>query len=689
MSGHDDGFRGLDTVLRTTRPTEATTAVISPAEAGGGVVSTSSTTAIPGSVVDAGPLEAALETLGLSPVEITQRTAPGTALGNFAPGGFAASTTPTTAIRRSVVDAGPLEAALETTQRATPGTGPWANSPVLRVRDLIIGTRSRTLVGPVSFDVGAAERVGLIGESGSGKSLTALAIMGLLPDNLHATGQVLLAGQSVLGLPERAMAPLRGRVASMIFQEPMTALDPTMRVGKQIAEAYTLHGTPRTTADARAVTALAEVGLPDPAGAARAYPHQLSGGQRQRVLIAMALANDPALLIADEPTTALDVTVQQQVLALMTDLVAQRGAGLLFITHDLGVVNQVCQRLLVLKDGLIVESGPTAQVLARPQHPYTQQLRAASRLAPRAEAQSLVVSRASTDQGLDATDLVVSTGLNPGVSSAAFGGAPSTDQGLDTTDLGLAPAVDIAHVSKVYSRRRGIFASRGGEADVVALDDVSLQIERGECFGIVGESGSGKTTLLHIIAGLTTPTSGSVVVNGLPLTATTSPRDLAQLRSRLQVVFQDPMGSLDPRMSIDRVVGEPLLNPLNRAAVPEAATAAGREALVAQALADVGLDQDAMGRYPHEFSGGQRQRISIARALVTRPEIVLADEPVSALDVSVRGQVLDLLARIAAERGRAGPGCDGALPARVQRRAAAADFDCASIGDAPGDCARR
>ncbi|MFD6140148.1 dipeptide ABC transporter ATP-binding protein [Promicromonospora sp. NPDC060271] len=476
----------------------------------------------------------------------------------------------------------------------------------LDLRDLTVRTTSgRRLLTDVTLRVAPGERVGLIGESGSGKTMTALAALGLLPDGVTATGQVRLAGVpgNLLDRGEQAMARLRGAAMSMVFQEPMTALNPLMRVGRQVAEAMTLHGTTGRTAERRAAELLAEVGLPS--GAARRYPHELSGGQRQRVGLAMALANDPAVLVADEPTTALDVTVQRQVLDLMVRLVEDRGAGLLFITHDLAVVSQVCERVVVLLEGVVVEEGPVAEVFANPRHEYTKRLLAASTLEPRPAA---AVQEARE------------------------------------------PLIRVAGVTRTYPSR--------GEV-VHALRGVSLEVEEGQRFGIVGESGSGKSTLLRIVAGLDRPTSGHVTSAGVRIGAdgvsagsaggaAAGTAGLGDLRAALQVVFQDPYSSLDPRMTVGDIVAEPLLNLANvRAGGPR--TASARRDTVREMLDAVGLPLDATERYPHQFSGGQRQRIAIARALVCRPRVLVADEPVSALDVSVRRQVLDLLARLADE----------------------------------------
>ncbi|WP_374928405.1 dipeptide ABC transporter ATP-binding protein [Kytococcus sedentarius] len=495
-----------------------------------------------------------------------------------------------------------------------------ASRPRLAVRDLAIGTRHRTLVSGVDLTLDAGERVGLIGESGSGKSLTALAIMGLLPDNLHATGSIELtpeggATTQVVGASDRAMSRIRGLDLSMVFQEPMSALNPTMRVGDQVAEVMEIHGTARGDAAARrAVELLESVGITDAEGVARAHPHQLSGGQRQRVVIAIALANDPDVLICDEPTTALDVTVQATVLRQVLDGAREHDAALLFITHDLAVVSQVCERVVVLKDGKVVERGTVAEVFGAPQHPYAQALVAASRLEPR-----------------DAGGATALDAVSPPPAAASPG---ATDPVKD------APAIAIEDARQVYTRpRRRLFSP---PPQVVALDGVSLTIEPGERFGIVGESGSGKSTLLRLVAGLESPASGRVEVLGRQVSGVPE-RKLGWLRESVQMVFQDPRDSLDPRMTVRNVVAEPL--------VAQGWSGGDVDDRVAELLRRVGLEPSMMRRHPHQFSGGQRQRISIARALAPSPRVLLADEPVSALDVSVRGQVLDLIGELVDDLG--------------------------------------
>ncbi len=593
---------------------------------------------------------------------------------------------------------------------------------VLEVRSLGVGVRGLTLVDDVSFSIGRGERVGLIGESGSGKSLTGLSLMGLLPEDLEPTGSVRLAGVShdVVGASERQLSAVRGRDVAMVFQEPMTALNPTMRVGDQVSEAMLIHRTQpdRAAARRRAVELLDQVRLPDPGNAARAYPHQLSGGQRQRVVLALALANDPALLICDEPTTALDVTVQALVLDLIVTGARARDSALLFITHDLSVVATACERVLVMYGGRIVETGTVDEVFTKPRHRYTEGLLAASDLAVVDERGRLATIRGSVPSAGEfpagcvfrnrcphATSVCEQTppwtsrdvgeptpprtsrdvgeptpprtwaregaairngdspayGFachhpapdNPAASGnpvpvatplpdarqeapAAFGNPVAVATPLpDASSVG-EPAISVRDVTREYKRPRTSLLQAGPV--VPALRGVSFDVRAGERFGIVGESGCGKSTLLRILAGLDQPTAGEVQIEGTDI-ARLPERRLGFLRDRLQLVFQDPMGSLDPRMRVRDIVAEPLVaqgHPARRQRVDEL-------------LTSVGLPDTAAGRYPHQFSGGQRQRISIARALAPRPGILLADEPVSALDVSVRAQVLNLISDLVDE----------------------------------------
>jgi peptide/nickel transport system ATP-binding protein len=534
--------------------------------------------------------------------------------------------------------------------------------PALSVRDLRVVTDSPTgtaeLLRGISFAIARGERVGLIGESGSGKSLTATAIMGLLPESLSATGSVELAGSAgnLLDASERTLSSLRGSAMSMVFQEPMTALNPLMRVGDQVAEVMLEHRTVegRRAAAARAIHLLGQVQLPDPDEAARAYPHQLSGGQRQRVMVAMAMANEPALLLCDEPTTALDVTVQAEVLSLVGALVRDRGSSLLLISHDIAVVARVCERVLVMYNGEIVEDGTVEQILTAPQHPYTRRLIAASDLSVVDERGRLGHSAGVRDgAGAPATSTTPRASRRPDSSptTASRTPAPVTALAPSTTShvwrrgpdddlvFNAQPGESLIRVrdlTRDYRRRGGtLFAP----APVVhGLRGVSVDVAGGQRLGIVGESGSGKSTLMRLLCALDAPTSGSIRVDGQEL-AGAKARQLRHFRSQVQIVFQDPMGSLDPRMRVRDIVAEPLRG------VRRDET---RERVIAQ-LAAVGLDADVLGRRPHEFSGGQRQRISIARALITRPRVLIADEAVSALDVSVRAQVLNLLADLVDE----------------------------------------
>lgn len=535
-----------------------------------------------------------------------------------------------------------------------PAAGP---ADALRVEGLGVTSRGRDLVTGVDLHIAPGERVGLIGESGSGKSLTALSIMGLLGEGLTPRGSIRVAGveHDVVGAGERELSAMRGRDVSMVFQEPMTALDPTMRVGRQIAETMLIRrevGRGRSarrvdpthteeSAKRAALVLMDELGIPDPENAYRAYPHQLSGGQRQRIVLAIALANDPGLLVCDEPTTALDVTVQAFVLDRIVRATTDRGAAVLFISHDLPVVASVCSRVYVMNHGRIVESGPTERVFTRPTHPYTRRLIDASTLPPRADSASAAASPRRGTGATGSTPAVGATGAAGTTGGARLDAPPATTRPRAVPPVPVlpevldAPAVVEANgVTRTY-RRGGWF---GGGRRIEALRGVDLRVQAGERVGIVGESGSGKSTLLRILAGLDAPTSGTVAIDGH---RTKSRADVRHVRERLQLVFQDPMGSLDPRMRVADIVAEPLVG-LGRP---------GGRARVDEVLTAVGLRPEVGERYPHQFSGGERQRISIARALAPSPGILLADEPVSALDVSVRAQVLGLLSGLVDDLG--------------------------------------
>ena len=475
-----------------------------------------------------------------------------------------------------------------------------APPPALAVEDLRVSYRGRgrvvEAVRGVSLRVGPGEVVALVGESGSGKSTTAHAVLGLLPPGGTVDGgRVHLAGQDVTGWPERRFRAVRGLRAGLVPQDPTVSLNPVRRIGHQVAEALRVHGlADRRTAAARAVELLAEVGLPDPATRARQYPHELSGGMRQRVLIGIALACGPDLVIADEPTSGLDVTVQRHVLDRLDRLTAERGAAVLFVTHDLGVAADRARRIVVMRHGVVVEDGPTAQVLGEPRHEYTRQLIAA--------APSLTGVR-----------------LRPPAGPAEP--APP-----------LVVARDLVKEFRLPGGRR-----------LRAVDGVSFQIPRGTTFALVGESGSGKSTTARLTARLTTLGAGTLEFDGRDLGRLRGAA-LRRLRARLQLVYQNPYGSLDPRLPVEDVVAEPLT-------AFGAGGRAERRARVAELLDLVALPAGTARRRPPELSGGQRQRVAIARAVALRPDLLILDEPVSALDVSVQAQILRLLARLQSELG--------------------------------------
>ncbi|MDF0501224.1 dipeptide ABC transporter ATP-binding protein [Burkholderia cenocepacia] len=451
-------------------------------------------------------------------------------------------------------------------------------------------------VDDVTLAIGRGERVALVGESGSGKSVTALSILRLLRD-AEVSGAIRFAGQDLVAKSEREMRGLRGSDIAMIFQEPMTALNPLYTIGVQIGETIVLHdGVSAVEARKRAIALLARTGIAEPEKRVDSYPHQLSGGQRQRAMIAMALACRPRLLLADEPTTALDVTIRAQIVDLLLELqreeAEKRGMAILLITHDLNLVRHFAQRVAVMEHGRLVESGPVERIFAAPEHPYTQRL------------------------------------LN------------SRPQRAVTPVMPIAPVVlDARHVSVQFARKRPGFAGWFGTVPVTAVADVSVSVRQGETLGIVGESGSGKSTLAMALLGLQKTAGGEIEFQGRAL-STYRGREQTALRSNMQVVFQDPFSSLSPRHTIERIVGEGL--ELHR---PDM-TPDARRAKSLAVLREVGLDRTVLHRYPHEFSGGQRQRIAIARALVLEPRILILDEPTSALDVSIQQQVLKLLANL-------------------------------------------
>ena len=465
--------------------------------------------------------------------------------------------------------------------------------PLLEVRDLSIafhqGGRTSLAVDRVSFSLERGRTLALVGESGSGKSVTALSIVKLLgaTSASYPCGEVLYKGQDLLQAHEEALRKVRGAQITMVFQEPMTSLNPLHPIARQIGEILELHGMGGASERrARTIALLEEVGIPDPANRLDAYPHQLSGGQRQRVMIAMALANRPDLFIADEPTTALDVTVQAQILRLLKDLQAKRGMAMLFITHDLGIVRKIADDVCVMQRGKIVEAGPTEDVFRAHQHPYTQALLAAE---PK--------------------------------------GKPPV------ADPTATPVVTGDNIRVWFPIRRGFFRRTVGH--VKAVDGISLTVRAGQTVGVVGESGSGKTTLGLALLRLIR-SEGPIAYLGQRIDGFDA-KQMRPLRRDMQVVFQDPYGSLSPRMSVAEIVEEGLAIQSPQLHWRE------RREIVAKALFDTGLDPAAMDRYPHEFSGGQRQRIAIARAMALEPRFVVLDEPTSALDMSVQAQIVDLL----------------------------------------------
>jgi microcin C transport system ATP-binding protein len=465
-------------------------------------------------------------------------------------------------------------------------------APLLSVHDLSVafrhGGRQTLAVDRVSFDIGKGETMALVGESGSGKSVTALSILKLLPypTAQHPSGRILFKGRDLLPLSERDMQRVRGDDITIIFQEPLSSLNPLHTIEKQIGEILMLHrGLTGAAARARTLEVLDQVGIPDPRSRLKSYPHQLSGGQRQRVMIAMALANEPDLLIADEPTTALDVTVQAQILALLNDIQKRLGMSLLFITHDLGIVRKTAQRVCVMKEGRIVEQGEVERVFAAPSHPYTRALLAAEPKPDPAPPQP---------------------------------GAPLL---LEADDL------------KVwFPIRRGVLRKTVGH--IKAVDGVSIALRKGETLGVVGESGSGKTTLGLALLRLIS-SEGPIVFMGNKLQGLRF-KQMRPFRRDMQIVFQDPYGSLSPRLSVADIIKEGLQVHHPHMSEEE------RSERVIRALTDVGLDPDTCHRFPHEFSGGQRQRIAVARAIVLEPTFIVLDEPTSALDMLIQCQMVDL-----------------------------------------------
>ncbi|KAF0204489.1 MAG: peptide/nickel transport system ATP-binding [Bacteroidetes bacterium] len=506
------------------------------------------------------------------------------------------------------------------------------SDPILVVNNLSISFRNEdewvTAVDNVSFSLNRKETLGIVGESGSGKSVTSLAIMQLLPkgySRIHQ-GEILYSGTeqaqvSIHNLSEKYMRKIRGRLISMIFQEPMTSLNPVMRCGRQITESVKLHlGYDNAKAKKYVLGLFAEVMLPDPLRIYLSYPHQLSGGQKQRVMIAMAIACRPDILIADEPTTALDVTVQKNILLLLKSLQQKHNMSLIFISHDLGVISEIADNVVVMNRGKIVEQGAVNDVFLHPQNPYTQ---------------GLIACRPPLDRRLKRLP-VVSDFIN------------GKNQAIDAVEIISPEERKLAHIKlyegnpllsvdglKVYYKTRSGFLNRNPQY-FKAVDDVSLQVYKGETLGLVGESGCGKTTLGRAILRLLEPTEGKVIYDGKDLSALNQ-EQLRKMRQRIQIIFQDPYSALNPRITIGDAIMEPMI------AHGLLSDNNARRTRVMHLLSRVGLEENSFERFPHQFSGGQRQRISIARALALDPEFIICDESVSALDVSVQAQVLNLL----------------------------------------------
>ncbi len=448
-----------------------------------------------------------------------------------------------------------------------------------------------TAVKGVSFALKKGETLGIVGESGSGKSMTAHALMGLLPSAAERSAERLeLCGHNLLTVSEKMLATdIRGQRAGMIFQEPMTSLNPVYPVGRQLCEMMTLHGGASRTAKARALELMNAVGLPDAEERFNQYPHQFSGGQRQRIMIAMALMNEPDILIADEPTTALDVTIQKQILDLLKDLQQRLGIAIILISHDFGVVANFTNRVLVMLKGEVVEQGPTRQVVSAPQHPYTRKLIDSI---PRGSGRSVATQERE-------------------------------------------PVISVEDVSRTYHVKRGLF---GSKRRIEAVQDVSLTVGKGETLAVVGESGSGKSTLSRLILGLEAPDRGRITLDGVDVAAVLQVKR-AQI---VQPIFQDPYGSLNPRMSVSQIIRRPL-------DIHGIGSRRERQEMVRRVMEQTGLTARFTHAYPNQMSGGQRQRVAIARALILRPEIVICDEPTSALDVSIQAQILSLLAELRVE----------------------------------------
>ncbi|KRE09561.1 glutathione ABC transporter ATP-binding protein [Bosea sp. Root381] len=483
----------------------------------------------------------------------------------------------------------------------------------------------RQVVRDVSFDIKPKETVAVVGESGSGKSVTALSIMRLTPPgSSKIEGSIKLAGQELLTLPEPQMRKIRGNDVAMIFQEPMTSLNPVLTIGFQIAEALILHrNMSRSEAEAETIRLLEKVRIPAAKSRFHEYPHRFSGGMRQRVMIAMALACKPKLLIADEPTTALDVTIQAQILQLIKLLQEEEGMSVLFITHDMGVVAEIADRTVVMYNGQAVETGVTEDIFARAQHPYTRSLLSAVPKLGSMEGRKRPMRFPVVDRATGESDVPTET--------------------PDTVKAAERPVLEVSNLTTRFEIRSGLLGSVQGR--VHAVENVSFSVQAGETLALVGESGCGKSTTGRSVMRLIEPLSGSVLLDGTDVLKLNQ-HDLREQRKRMQMIFQDPFASLNPRMNVGAAIAEPLL-------INKLATRSEARDQTAELLRRVGLQPDMANRFPHEFSGGQRQRICIARALAVEPRLIVADEAVSALDVSVKAQVVNLMLELQARMGLA------------------------------------
>ncbi|MBK9136778.1 MAG: ABC transporter ATP-binding protein [Betaproteobacteria bacterium] len=507
---------------------------------------------------------------------------------------------------------------------------------LLSIQDLAVGFRMgggvvAEAVKGVSFDIAPNQTVALVGESGSGKSVTAMSVLNLLPENAVRTGRIVWQGaRDLLQTPMRELQSLRGREIACVFQDPMSSLNPVFDVGRQLAEPLMKHlGLSRAAAARRAEELLGEVGIPEPKRRLASYPHELSGGQQQRVMIAMALACEPKLLIADEPTTALDVTIQRQILELLARLKSERQMSVLFISHDLGVVGEIADHVVVMRHGIVREQGPVARIFAAPKDDYTK---------------ALLACRPSLE-GNPARLMVIDDHIAAS-QAAARGEAATARREAEAKDATAPVVLEVKSLAKSFWLRQGVF----GRREFKAVQDVNFKLRRGHTLGVVGESGSGKTTmgltLLRLHEPRSGPSAGEVVFDGRNL-LTLSDRERQAMRRRIQIVFQNPYASLNPRFTI----GQTLVEPMTIHGI--GASVAEREQRARTLLEKVGLDGRAFGKYPHEFSGGQRQRVAIARCLTLEPEVLVLDEAVSALDVSVQAQVLNLLKDLQDELGLA------------------------------------